>query len=364
MLLSAASRRRSMLDLDMDLDASFFSRHLGKLYTAGFAVIALALLVFSAAVGQGQSHVCESLAAAPPRPVPFLTETPIFNGYFIAILHHSNLELLLTALRSTQPAFSGHMLVIDNSDTMEAYNSAAVRALAHVYVPAVQLHFTQSQNLLQAIAYASDVDFFGFMHSDAELLDADSLLRMFTAIAAGDQKWGMVLTNYDALVIFNPKATRKVGAWDTYFFQYTSDIDYYERLRIGGWDTGTVGTDLVLHKVSGTIKSNNCFRRRTRGAVGDYGRSYWTAKWGGAEPEIGGSMFSLPFEFDLYKMLLVSSVHRLIIMLGVLTAATYYAHRKRLMNRITLCWGVAVFAVAVCVTPMRQLLFDAGVLSK
>eukprot|EP00762_Andalucia_godoyi_P001833 ANDGO_06076.mRNA.1 hypothetical protein len=375
-----------------------------------FFLFAFALYMQSDYVAR--STVCESMFRSPPRPVLASLETPRFEEFFVAIFHHSNIPMLLRALESTQPIFLNRVLVVDNSDTLEAFHSAEVRHLAKVYAPPVQLHFTQTQNLVQAIAIASGVRWFAFMHSDAVLKDCvkltgmleDAILRFETGTGgtgieagshggvldaitslpgstwhgyddassrshvqptSGSFSWGAIFTNYDAFVVFNPTATAIVGQWDVYYFQYTSDIDYYERIRVAGFPLLQLGEELVLHEVSGTIKSNACFKKRST-VIGDYGRLYFSQKWGPpmSEIDIGRAEFEFPFEYDLYKLQLSKKLFGLSGWVFPLTLLTYWMFQRKLLSILTFTWLVTVVLITIWMYPMRQLLFDSGLLSK
>lgn len=328
----------------------------------------MAVIFSFGVVGRDDSEVCLAMDLQLPRKILPSVETPRFDSFVVAVLHHTNLDLLLHALESAHPGFDGHLLVIDNSPGLEAWGDDRVRRLAKVYAPPVPLHFTQSQNLLQAIAYQSHVQFFGFMHSDAELVDSRVVLTALTSkiseLESNGVRWAMILTNYDALAVFNPRATQEIGVWDTNFMQYTSDIDYYERMFLGGYRIEATAQDLVLHKVSATKKFNACFSRRLDPIV-DYGRSYFTAKWGGPSDGDGGRIaYEFPFQRHFKKGVLQRQTWIILLLSAPTVFVAYRCYRKKVLCRDSLLLGFCFLCLGVVFHPLRQLVYDAGILSK
>lgn len=109
------------------------------------------------------------------------------------------------------------------------------------------------------------------------------------------ERWGAVFSHYDVLMALNMTAVRDVGWWDTMFFQYTSDVDYYHRLRTNHWPILDSGLgDGVEHFGSSVVRTNKLFGHRTafrNGTQFDY--QYYAFKWGGIP---GKETFSHPFQ--------------------------------------------------------------------
>jgi hypothetical protein len=115
------------------------------------------------------------------------------------------------------------------------------------------------------------------------------------AFESDDKKWGLCLSHYDVLCAFNMAAVKDVGPWDTMFFQYSADVDYYRTLRAAGWHEIDSGLrDGVVHYGSQTVKSDPLFNYRTqfRNRT-DFDGRYYELKWGGRP---GQEKFGRPFE--------------------------------------------------------------------
>ena len=144
---------------------------------------------------------------------------------------------------------------------------------------------TAVYNMFIQDSWHDDVMF--HMHNDAYLEPgvAEKFLTHVKHLYDTDEKWGVVFTNYDVLSAFSMKAVRDVGYWDTMFFQYTADLDYYHRMRLGGWEIREFGREGVIHGRdtggSSTVKSDPLYnyrvqwRQRTH-----FDREYFKLKWG------------------------------------------------------------------------------------
>jgi len=72
---------------------------------------------------------------------------------------------------------------------------------------------------------------------------------------AAGRKWGVVFTNYDALLAMNTAVIDDVGLWDWALIWYESDIDWYYRVKLAGYEIIDTGIH-VEHDYSMTIKSD------------------------------------------------------------------------------------------------------------
>jgi hypothetical protein len=146
---------------------------------------------------------------------------------------------------------------------------------------------TSVYNMFIQDSWDDDVMF--HMHNDT-YLEPGVAQKFFDYVQAlhnqGDQNpWGVVFSNYDVLSAFNMKAVRDVGYWDTMFFQYTADLDYYHRMRLNGWHIREFGREGVIHGRdtggSSTVKSDPVYNHRVqwRQRTG-FDREYFKLKWG------------------------------------------------------------------------------------
>lgn len=184
--------------------------------------------------------------------------------------------------------------ILDNSDGP----SIMFSGIPLIYRrPTVPLSFTQTQNWMLKITQA-DADygpFYMWVHCDA-LLEPDSVERLYVrAMEECDKgtKWGVIYTHYDILSACNVEAMETVGGYDTLFFDYASDCDYYRRLDLAGYARLESGIKVGHDQGSQTIRSDPAQNRRVgiqvdyRGRLyramwgGDPGREMFATKWGG-----------------------------------------------------------------------------------
>jgi hypothetical protein len=142
-----------------------------------------------------------------------------------------------------------------------------------------------------------DDDVMFLMHNDAFAKEgaAKKMLEFTENAWKTDPKWGMVFSHYDVLCAFNMKAVHEVGVWDTMYFQYRADVDYYHGLKKAGWHELNSGlNDEIIHHGSTSIKSDALFNHRTQFRNRrDFDSQYYVFKWGGPP---GGEKFQKPFQ--------------------------------------------------------------------
>jgi GT2 family glycosyltransferase len=137
-----------------------------------------------------------------------------------------------------------------------------------------------------------------FMHNDGLARDGAGKRLLDTAARTFEsgEKWGVMFTHYDVLCAFNMAAVRDVGYWDTMFYQYTADSDYYQMLRAAGWPSIDIGGSDVDHRndASNTHKADPLFSHRTQWRARDgIDYRYYAMKWGGGA---GEEKFTRPFQ--------------------------------------------------------------------
>jgi hypothetical protein len=132
-------------------------------------------------------------------------------------------------------------------------------------------------------------------HDDAYVHDGVALdfLHFVENIHSQNIRWGAVFSHYDVFAAYNMTAVRDVGWWDTMFFQYMADNDYYHRLRIKGWPIIDFGARGVDHFGSSVVKLNSLHNHITRFRNStNFDNRYYTFKWGGKP---GSEKFTEPF---------------------------------------------------------------------
>lgn len=195
-------------------------------------------------------------------------------------------DLLDAALASVKNQWPG-TTVIDNSDMGLGWQPVGVLR------PAVPLTFSQSNNLLQRLAARREVHVLLTMHHDARA-GQGTLEQLLTLLGEAERdrvRWGVALTNYDALAAFSLDAIRDVGAWDVNLPHYFADNDYYRRLDLAGYARLETGLPVAHDEPSSTINASSR-RRFLNGVTFPLDLRYYIEKWGG---EPGEEAFDQPF---------------------------------------------------------------------
>lgn len=93
----------------------------------------------------------------------------------------------------------------------------------------------------------------------------------------------MIYTYYDTLAAYNMNAQKELGEFDTIFRDYHSDVDYYHRMDILGYERiNTEFGDKIIHQNGGSNSINSDPKRLqlTQATFSLYAQYYQT-KWGG-----------------------------------------------------------------------------------
>lgn len=136
---------------------------------------------------------------------------------------------------------------------------------------------------------------FGFQHNDAiaEAGTAEAFLGRIEALTKDrehSKRWGALLTNYDVLSAYHLAAVDAVGEWDDNFVAYVGDVDWFYRLRLGGWQT--IETELKVEHVGSQTRHSSPAKQRAHDHFGRAEHAYYAAKWGGA---IHHERYTTPF---------------------------------------------------------------------
>lgn len=213
--------------------------------------------------------------------------------YVVGIPYVNRKDLLYRALDSIE-LYWKHTYVLDNSPAHELRYDSELSRRVTVYEPPVPLTFTQSMNWFQRVALDQGADSVFYMHNDAEAHPGtpEAFLGVLKELKNSGRKWGLALTNFDALAAYNMEAVRAAGSWDTVFSSYFADIDYHRRLRLAGYDEVFTGLP-VDHHGSSTRKSDARYNFIIDTTWPLYER-YYELKWGGKMAE---ETYRTPFNF-------------------------------------------------------------------
>jgi hypothetical protein len=197
-------------------------------------------------------------------------------------------DLLHRAIDSLQPLWAQPTIIIDNS--VDGLPQAEYPVL--ILRPPVPLSVSQTQNWLVRRALEGGDVAYATMHTDAAALPGtpEKLAMLIDALCQEGRRWGSIMTNEDALVVFSAGMLQEVGLWDTVLPQYFADTDFYRRIALAGYERVESGLP-VLHEVSATIKSDPWLMFLNHQTFPLY-EQYFAAKWGGKK---GQESFVRPF---------------------------------------------------------------------
>jgi hypothetical protein len=204
---------------------------------------------------------------------------------FIALVNRE--DLLRRAVESSAEVLP-NLTVIDNSKSGISFDPGC-----RVFRSPMPIQFVHSINYAMLETRRQGAYIAMWLHCDAwtppgaytKLIEA---ARQFTAEG---RKWGVLFTNYDALLAMNTALIDDVGLWDQNLPWYHSDEDFYRRVTLAGYAAIDTGIE-VFHDYSQTIKSDpeaNFMNSITHPLHGQYYR----LKWGGPPHE---EKFTAPFD--------------------------------------------------------------------
>jgi GT2 family glycosyltransferase len=196
---------------------------------------------------------------------------------FIPCLNRS--DLLDRAVASVRRLWPSLVVVDQTQDGLQSSDHPWMNHIGGVFrVTNRELSFTQIMNWAQAEACERGADYLVFMHNDAECIGDISMQVL--EYARQHPNAGVVFTNYDAYAVFRVSALQDVGPWDETFRWYFSDVDYYLRLRLRGWQTENFGGERVVHHASQTIQFDSTLAKEV-GEHSKWNADHYQHKWGG-----------------------------------------------------------------------------------
>lgn len=209
------------------------------------------------------------------------------GNYLLFIPYVNRPDLLGRALAGVGD-LSARTIIIDNSDLAELDPDGMP---VKIFKPPVPLGFSQTQNLMQRMAFSAGSEFFFFLHSDAYCDKGDGEKFIEYASSLQGKKWGVIFTLYDAFCCFNTTAVREVGPWDWRALPwYHADSDYYRRLKLAGYTHEHIDLN-VRHTPSQTRAADTSINMIVETQIKE-SESYYRAKWGGPPNH---EIFDAPF---------------------------------------------------------------------
>ena len=203
---------------------------------------------------------------------------------FIALVNRE--DLLRRAVESSYDVLP-ELTVIDNSPHGITFDPGC-----KVFRAPMPIQFSHSMNYAMLETRRQGAHICLWMHCDAWAPEG-AYLKLIEAIhgyEAEGRKWGVVFTNYDALVAINTALIDDVGLWDNNIPWYFSDNDFYRRVRLGGYETIDTGIE-VHHDYSQTLKSDPEVSFLNSILFPMY-QQFYRAKWGWVD---GKETFDRPF---------------------------------------------------------------------
>lgn len=212
------------------------------------------------------------------------------SDYLICIPYVNRPDLLERAVHSVRELWPSLVVIDQSGEGLVLDHCSWGREVAGIFrSPPGTMAFTQMMNWTQAEASARGVDYLVFMHNDAECLDDVALAAI--ASARQQPRAGVVFTHYDAFAVFRVEALRAVGPWDETFRWYFSDVDYYRRMQLAGWECHNFGGSKVIHHTSQTLHADSQIRHEVA-AHWKWHDDHYRHKWGGPQ---GGERFVIPY---------------------------------------------------------------------
>jgi len=206
---------------------------------------------------------------------------------FIFIPVVNNFHLLEKAINSVPNGLFDEYFIINNSKSKIPIDTKQFKVINRFG----RLTFKQTQNAMREYAIINNYDYYCFMHNDGEVVD-DTIQRLIeyaNNLIIYNEKWSVILTNYDVLCAYSTECVNNIGKWgDSKWPQqqsgYYLDNDYYRRMYLSEYKRHQLENTNVLHnEASNTIKDTIEFQRweKQRESV----ENHYINKWGGKPGE-------------------------------------------------------------------------------
>ncbi|MBR2567712.1 MAG: glycosyltransferase family 2 protein [Paenibacillus sp.] len=214
--------------------------------------------------------------------------------YIVGIFYVNRFDLLMKALSSIE-RYWPVTHVVDNSWNRELrHRQSSMPPGVKVLEPPVPLSHCQSQNLLHRLGAEHQSDFVIYMHNDAEAYPQtpERLLQWVEQLQMNNVRWGGLFTLLDTLSAFNMQAIREVGSWDPNLPMYFSDIDWYRRMKLLGYEIVESRLSVTHHNEGASTVKSDPYLTQIHQVTFPLYNLYYQAKWGGA---MGSETFDKPF---------------------------------------------------------------------
>lgn len=196
------------------------------------------------------------------------------SDYHVYIALVNREDLLKRALEHSQDVIE-NLTVIDNSKNGISFDPGC-----EVFRSPMPIQFVHSINYAMLDTRRRGANICMWLHCDAWTPEGAylSLIEKVRGFIAEGRKWGVVFTNYDALLAMNTDLIDTVGLWDVNLPQYFADNDWYRRASLAGYEAIDTGIH-VEHDYSQTIKSDPELYF-INGITFPLYREYYRQKWG------------------------------------------------------------------------------------
>ncbi|WP_193726698.1 glycosyltransferase family 2 protein [Paenibacillus guangzhouensis] len=214
--------------------------------------------------------------------------------YLVGFIYKNRSDLLETALHSIRPWWE-NVIIINGSNDRTLRLPLDIHV--HVYTPSTPLTFSQSMNYLIKLAEEQSCETVLYMHTDAEAHPntTHSFLDAVQELLRTKRRWGVAYTSEFTIFALNMIAVKEIGLWDPILQVYHSDMDYFYRMRLRGFEMVPIPLPITHHNGgNSTIKSDPelMFLAMASGIICT---GYYEAKWGGIPNQ---ELFITPFNLS------------------------------------------------------------------
>lgn len=219
----------------------------------GAAVLCLIVIVVIQYSSYGGVTPCSTLVMLQGTTVDAVTLPYPEHRFAVFLLFQLNPGMLLQTVRSFLRAGWGKRIVILNNSGGGLDLLDLGSEIGEVLDFPVPLTFSQMQEYIRTTAIERSYEWYFWGHSDVLTISEEDS-RSFSAraiecvlkVQKKDPNWGVIFYAYDLFAAYNTDKLRDIP-WDTAIAHYTSDCDFYHRIRLAGKVTRSCNAGRVFH---------------------------------------------------------------------------------------------------------------------